>query len=296
MNKKYRIGLILVVLAVFVALATYYFEHHTVAVLSPRGPIALKEKNLLLTAVSLMLIVVIPVFILTFYTVYKYRDGHKGKYKPDFDHSVILESIWWLIPTILISVLAVITWRATHELDPFKTIASKQSTLSIEVVALDWKWLFIYPSQNIASLNYLVLPINHPITFYVTADAPMNSFWIPQLSGQIYAMAGMSTKLNLMATSVGSYYGSSANISGTGFADMHFNTQAVSLKDFNSWVNTVSSSKTTLTLATYNKLAKPSYNNPITYYKNPAPNLYTSIINKFMSPGGQAKAMTMGMN
>jgi cytochrome o ubiquinol oxidase subunit 2 len=243
------------------------------------------------TTFGLMLIIVIPVFIMTFFIVYRYREGGKGKYRPDFYHSRVLESVWWLIPTVLICVLSVITWRATHQLNPYKTIASNQPGLDIEVVALDWKWLFIYPNQNVASVNYLVLPVNHPVTFYITADAPMNSFWIPQLGGQIYAMAGMSTQLNLMATSPGNYYGSSANISGNGFAGMHFDTHAVSDNSFNAWVRQAASSKTTLSQQQYNVLDQPSINNPVSYYSNPGPSLYDSIIMKYMAPGAQMNSM-----
>jgi cytochrome o ubiquinol oxidase subunit II len=275
-------------------MATIYFSHHTVAVLQPRGPIALKERNLMLTTIGLMLIVVIPVFVLTFLIVYKYREGHHGKYRPDFDHSWILESVWWLIPSILIAVLAVITWQATYALNPYNKIASNRPALDVEVVALDWKWLFIYPEQKVASVNYLVLPVNRPVTFYITADAPMNSFWIPQLSGQIYAMAGMSTQLNLEASYPGNYYGSSANISGTGFAGMHFDTHAVTPNDFSSWINSTAKSKTALTMAEYNKLDAPSTNNPISYYSQPTPYLFASIIDKYLGPGGQANSM-MGM-
>ena len=286
-NKKYKIGLVLAIIVAILALAINYFNHHTVAVLEPRGPIALKEKNLLLLSVEIMLIVAIPVFVLTFLIVYKYREGHKHKYKPEFDHSLLLESIWWLIPTVIIVILGTITWRATYQLNPYTPIASRYKALHIEVVALDWKWLFIYPGQHIASVNSLILPVNRPVTFYITADAPMNSFWIPQLSGQIYAMAGMSTELNLMATSIGTYYGSSANISGNGFAGMNFKTHAESLANFKSWINQAKSSQNTLSWKQYEKLATASTNNPVAYYKDPDPNLYTSVINQYMAPGAQ---------
>ncbi len=272
----------------------YYFSRYPVAVLDPKGPIALKERNLLLLAVGLMLIVVIPVFVLTFLIVYKYRDGHHGKYKPDFDHSNLLEGIWWLIPTVLIVVLSVVTWNATHQLDPYKPISSNQPALNVEVVALNWKWLFIYPQQHVASVNTLVIPVNRPVTFDITADAPMNSLWIPQLSGQIYAMPGMNTQLNIMATSVGNYYGSSANISGVGFAGMNFLTHAVMATNFNNWVSSAKSSNNDLNLIAYNKLSAPSSYYPVTLYSDPQTNLYTTIINKYMAPGGVAMGM-MGM-
>ena len=285
LNKKYiPIAIIIFIFAAGEA-AYYYFSRYPVAVLDPKGPIALKERNLLLLAVCLMLIVVIPVFILTFYIVYKYRDGHHGKYRPDFDHSNLLEGVWWLIPSILILTLSIVTWRSTYALNPYKTIASNQPNLTIEVVSLDWKWLFIYPQQHVASVNTLVIPVNRPVTFDITSDAPMNSLWIPQLSGQIYAMPGMNTQLNIMASSIGNYYGSSANISGVGFAGMNFLTHAVSDANFNTWLNIAKNSNDNLNMATYNKLSAPSSYYPITLYSNPQTNLYTSIINKYMSPG-----------
>ncbi|MHB1864729.1 MAG: COX aromatic rich motif-containing protein [Candidatus Saccharimonadales bacterium] len=293
MNKKvYRTALIVILLAALTVLASIYFSHHTVAVMDPKGPIALQERNLFLLALGIMLIVVIPVFILTFYTVYKYRDGHRGKYKPDFDHSRILEATWWLIPGVIITILSVITWNATYNLNPYKPIDTKISSLNIEVVALNWKWLFIYPDQHVASVNSLVIPVNQPVTFYLTSEAPMNTFWIPQLSGQIMCMPGMSTQINMMATSIGSYYGSSGNISGTGFADMHFYARAVSTATFKNWVKTAGKGSLTLSHNQYNQLAKDSYNNPITYYKNPSSGIYLWVIEKYMPKGFNINAVT----
>lgn len=285
LNKKYKLSLIVFLLAIVIVLAGLYFHDHTVAVLEPQGLIAQKERNLFLLALGLMLIVVIPVFILTFYTVHKYQEGHKGKYKPDFDHSRILELTWWLIPGVLITVLSIITWHASYSLNPYKPIASKLPALNIEVVALDWKWLFIYPDQHVASVNSLVLPIKQPITFYLTSDAPMNTFWIPQLSGQIMCMPGMSTQINMIVNKVGNYYGSSGNISGTGFAGMHFYARAVNKTAFRQWLNQASHSSLTLDYKQYNLLAKSSFNNPITYYKSPDNNLYNWIIEKYLAPG-----------
>ena len=179
-------------------------------------------------AALLSLVVVIPVFAMTIYIVWRYRESNqKAKYSPDWDHNSKVETIWWLIPTLLIVVLSVVTWNSSHSLDPFKPIKSSVKPLRVQVIALQWKWLFIYPEQGVASTNILELPVDRPINFEVTADAPMNSFWIPQLGGQIYAMAGMSTQLHLMASEAGTYAGASANLSGKGFAKMKFDTKAV---------------------------------------------------------------------
>ena len=291
MNKKYKILLIAILLIIFVTVVIFYFNHNTVAVLQPRGPIALKERNLLLTAVGLMLVVVIPVFVLTFLIVYKYREGRGAKYRPDFDHSRALEAVWWLIPSVLILTLSIIIWNSSHNLDPYRPIASNNPTLNIEVVAMDWKWLFIYPKQQVASVNQVNIPINTPVKFYITSDSVMNSFWIPQLGGQIYAMPGMDSQINLMATFDGNFYGSSANISGSGFASMHFMAHAISPVAFNSWVVQTQSSKQVLNQGSYSLLNQPSINNPVTYYSVNDAGLFASIINKYMAPGDQMSAM-----
>lgn len=295
MNKKYKYAVILAILLAIILLAVYYFSHHTVAVLEPRGPIAQKEKNLLITAFFLMLLIVVPVFVITFYIVFKYREGHHGKYKPDFDHSLALESIWWLIPTTLIIVLSTITWNSTHELDPYKQIASTNPPINIEVVSLNWKWLFIYPDQNIASVNLVQFPVNTPVNMYLTSDTVMNSFWVPQLSGQIYTMPGMSTQLHLAASSIGDFYGSSSNISGIGFAGMHFIAKASSPSDFQKWVNNVKQNAEPLNKATYALLARPSTYAPVSYYGYTTRGLYSSIINRYAPPGETMAAMMGGM-
>lgn len=285
MIKKIKTLLIILIIVIILALIYRFFNTHDVAVLDPKGTIAAQERNLFFLVLGLMLIVVIPVFFILFIVVHRYREGRGGKYKPDFDHSRILETAWWLIPSILISVIAVITWNATYKLNPYNQLDSSKPQLSIEVVSMDWKWLFIYPSQHVASVNQLNLPINTPVDFYITSDSVMNSFWIPQLSGQIYAMPGMNTQLHLMATSDGSFYGSSANISGAGFAGMHFQTVVTPLSKFEAWIRSASKSPMTLSMNNYALLNRPSINNPVESYKDPASNLYVSIIDKFLAPG-----------
>ncbi len=279
-------GVFIVLLAI-AALATTYFHNHSVAVLSPQGTIASQERSLIITATLLMLLVVVPVFVLTFTIAWRYRAGNpKAKHSPDWDHNRWLEAAWWGIPGVIITVLAVIAWNASHALDPFRAITASAKPLTIQVIALQWKWLFIYPDQHIASVNSFEIPARTPVTFEVTADAPMNSFWIPQLGGQIYAMPGMSTQLHLMASGPGSYHGSSANISGSGFADMHFNVQSASSADFKHWVSSVQQSPQILNLASYSQLAKPSTNQP-SYFSSAEPGLYDSVVMKYMSPDGQ---------
>jgi cytochrome o ubiquinol oxidase subunit 2 len=220
--------------------------------LNPKGTIALAEKNLLITAVGLMLIVIIPVFIMLFSFAWRYRASNtKAKYTPDWHSNVALEIIWWAVPIAIITILAVITWKSSHDLDPFKPIDSTVKPVIIEVVALDWKWLFIYPEEHIATVNYLKIPKDTPINFKITADAPMNAFWIPQLGSQVYAMPGMSAKLHLMATEVGTYKGVSSNFSGAGFSGMKFDTSVVSGEEYVKWVNTVRTVPASLTKREY---------------------------------------------
>lgn len=275
----------LAVVSVGVLLATWlYLRHVNIPVLQPKGWVGQQEKQLIITATLLCLIVVIPVFAMTFWIAWKYRaSNHKAKYEPDWDKSNVAEFTWWAIPAAIIFILSIITWNSTHQLDPYKSLASSNKPLTIQVVALDWKWLFIYPDQHIATVNTLEIPVNTPVDFHITADAPMNSLWIPQLGGQVYAMPGMSTELHLIADQPGVYRGSSANISGKGFAGMIFKTHAVSQSDFNAWVNKYKWSPNKLTLDSYNKLAQKSENNPVAYYSLAKPNLYNTVVMKYMN-------------
>ncbi len=257
-------------------------------VLDPAGLIAKQERGLMVVATLLSLTVVVPVFAMTFFIAWKYRVGNKTKpeYKPEWDGDRRIEAVWWGVPWALISVLSVIIWSSSHSLDPAKPLAASQRPMTIQVVALQWKWLFIYPEQNVATVNYVQFPEDTPIRFEITADAPMNSFWIPQLGGQIYAMEGMSTSLQLMADEVGEFRGSSANISGRGFAGMDFIARASSQADFDLWISqAVKKSDKRLNLASYTQLSKPSEDNPPTYYSSTEPDLYARVIRKFMPEG-----------
>jgi cytochrome o ubiquinol oxidase subunit 2 len=254
-------------------------------ILDPKGAIGLDERNLIIIATLLMLVVVVPVFVLLFTFARKYRAGNtKAKYSPDLDHNPLAGFAFWAILAGIISVLAVINWKSTHALDPYKPIVSDAKPITIQVVALRWKWLFIYPEQNIATVNYIQFPEKTPLNFELTADAPMNSFWIPQLGGQMYAMPGMSTQLHLIANETGEFRGSGAEMSGPGFAGMKFIAKATSQADFDQWVQSVKRSSTTLSLDTYEKLAEPSENDPVVFYASIDESLYTKIMMKFMAP------------
>ncbi len=268
-----------------VVLLLYALLHgHTIQVLDPKGAVGHEERRLMFFALALSVIVVIPVFAMLVWFAWRYRDTHpkKAKYTPDWDRNPFIEGVWWLVPTILIVILSVVTWRSSHALDPYKPLSGTEP-LNIQVIALDWKWLFIYPEQNIASVNYLQLPVDRPVNFSITADAPMNSFWIPQLGGQIYAMPGMATQLHLEATEIGKFRGSSANISGDGFAGMTFTAEATSEKAFEQWVKQAKGFST-LTFSAYDKLAEPSQNDPSAYYGSVEPKLFDVVIMKYMAP------------
>jgi cytochrome o ubiquinol oxidase subunit 2 len=294
MRGKYKIICLALLAMGFVLLAGWYLRHTSIPVLEPRGPIAQKERQLIIITLLLSLIVVVPVFSLLGIFAWKYREGNaSAKYSPELDHSRIAETIWWLVPSALILAIAVITWNSSHQLDPFKPLSSSTQPITIQVVALDWKWLFIYPKQNIATVNLVQFPRQTPVNFEITADAPMNSFWIPQLAGQIYAMPGMSTQLHLMANTNGSFHGSSANISGQGFAGMAFTAKASSPDDFRRWVSSVRRSPSRLSQDAYAKLAAPSQNNPVAYYASSEAGLYDSVITKYMGPMTNIQGMAM---
>ena len=278
-------GIAVLILAVLI-ISGIYLSGVNIPVLEPKGPIADQEFRLMLLVVGIMLIVVVPVFALLTFIVWRYRDSAKkrGKYTPDWDHSRVIEGIWWLVPSILITILAVITWNATYALNPYRPIASKNKPITIEAMSLEWKWLFIYPKQGVASVNQVVFPKNTPVHFYLTSDAPMNSFWLPQLSGQIYTMPGMQTQLYLMASNQGIYNGWSANISGIGFASMMFKAVSTTRSGFNIWINQIKKADPPLTLNRYNLLAKPSSYVPINYYSRPSKDLFYHTISKYMAP------------
>ena len=284
MNNKYK-SYFFVVLSIGLMLLLSGCE---MAVLDPKGFVASEEKRLIIVATLLMLIVVIPVIILTVVFAWKYRATNtKAIYEPNWSHNTLIEVIWWVIPCIIVVILAVITWITSHQLDPYKPLSVKTKPITIEAVALDWKWLFIYPEHNIATVNYIQFPDHVPINFKITADAPMNSFWIPHLGGQIYAMAGMQTKLHLIADEQGEYAGLSSNYSGAGFSGMKFIAKVTTAEDFSRWVSTVKRSPDILTQDVYNQLAKPSENNEVKYYSFVERGLYDAIIMKFMVPNPQ---------
>ena len=266
------------------------------SLLDPQGRIAQAEMRLLVDAVILMLIVVIPVIIMTLCISWRYRASNtKADYRPNWAHSNKIEAVCWGVPIVIIAILAVMTWVSTHALDPYKPIEIKgKKPVVIQVVALDWRWLFIYPEQKIATVNYFHIPVNTPIALNITADAPMNSIEIPRLAGQIYAMPAMKTQLHMDAFNAGVYKGFSANYSGDGFAGMKFDVTAESTDSFNQWVSQVKQASNDLSLARYKKLAKKNMDTKTMSFSSVEDRLFNYIIVQYMVPNGK-KMNTMSI-
>ncbi len=265
------------------------------AVLDPKGPIALAQRDLLFDAFFVMLVVVVPVIVLTLWFAWRYRAGNTAAtYAPKWSKSPRLEAFVWLVPSLIVVAVAVLVWRSTHKLDPYRPIASAQPPLEVQVVAQDWKWLFIYPEQGVATVNQLAFPSGRPLSLRITSDTVMNAFYVPQLAGQIYAMAGMQTKLHLIANQAGSYDGMSANYSGAGFTGMKFKALAMdSQAEFDNWVKQVRAGKP-LDAANYASLLKRSENHPVQYFSSVAPGLFYGVLNKYMA--GHQTAMESGLS
>ena len=259
------------------------------ALVDPKGQIGVELKSLIITAFWLMMIVVIPVIVLTVVFAWKYRhSNHAAKYLPDWAHSNKIEAVVWLVPCVIILFLGIITWKTSHSLDPHKPIESDADTMEVQVVALDWKWLFIYPEQGIATVNEVAMPVDVPVHFRVTSASVMNSFFIPTLGSQIYAMAGMDNDVYLVANEAGVYDGKSSNYSGKGFSEMTFDARAMSQDDFDAWVDEVGQSSETLSYdGSYQELAEPSTDHPVEYFSDVSSGLYHGIVDSFHGGNGQ---------
>jgi cytochrome o ubiquinol oxidase subunit 2 len=272
-------------------------------VLHPAGDIAVQQRDLILLSTALMLLIIVPVIALTLVFAWKYRQSnHKATYAPDWSHSTKLELVIWAAPLAIILVLGAVTWTSTHLLDPYRPVsrlapsrplAANVKPLRVEVVALDWKWLFLYPDQGVATVNELAAPIDTPIEFQITASSVMNSFFVPALAGQVYAMPGMETKLHAVIDKPGDYEGLSANYSGAGFSGMRFKFHAMSQADFARWATSVKAGQGGLDHAGYLRLAQPSEQEPVRRYATVAPDLYTAILNRCVEPGKMCESDMM---
>lgn len=249
--------------------------------LHPKGPIGDSQRWLIIVAFVLMLLVVVPVIVMAIWFPLKYRASNsKANYDPKWTHSGRIETVVWLVPLAIVLVLSVLTWRETHRLDPYRPLDVGVAPLRIDVVSLDWKWLFIYPDQGIAVVNELVFPARVPLHFRLTSDTVMTSFFIPQLGSQIYAMGGMQTQLHLMADVEGVYAGQNQQFSGRGFPTMTFAAKALSQQDFEAWVQKVKASPDKLDVTRLDALRQPSEKVPVQIFSSIDPELLEYVMHK----------------
>jgi len=259
-------------------------------VLNPKGPIADAERGLLFDAFGVMMIVVVPVIVMTFIFAWRYRAGRNARYEPKWDSSFTVDTVVWAIPAVIVIAVAVLVWRSTHKLDPYRPIAANGPPVHIEVVAQDWKWLFIYPEQGVAAVNQMAIPAGRPVSLRITSDTVMNSFYVPALAGQIYAMAGMQTRLQLLADAPGKFVGRNTQYSGGGFSDQFFEVVATTPNDFEAWIARARQSTARLDRPTYARLAEKSRLNPVVYYSAVEPRLFEAIIEKYAGPHAHGAA------
>lgn len=266
-----------------------------VALFNPQGPIASGELSLGLLVTAVMLLIAVPTIFFFYFFAWKYRESNdEVAYEPGISNGKSLEFFIWAFPTIILIMLALILWPATFKLTPKKAIVSEAKPLTIQVIAMRWKWVFIYPEQNIATVNFIQIPTDRPVTFQLTADeSSMAAFWIPHLGGMLYAMTGHVNQLNLMAETEGDYPGSSAEINGRGFAGMKFIARASSNEAYESWVQDVRLNSGVLDTARYRSLLQPSENNKVVFYNLDDPNLYDTVVMKYMKSHKQQNEESM---
>ena len=274
-------------------------------VMAPAGYVAKQQSDLIIIATVLMLLIIVPVIFLVFLFAWKYRKSAGARYEPEWDHSTLLELLIWAAPLLIIIALGAVTWTSTHLLDPYRPldridaqreVSADTKPLVVEVVALDWKWLFIYPEQGIATVNEMAAPVDRPIQFKLTASSVMNSFYIPAMAGQIYAMAGMQTTLHGVLNHAGVYDGFSANYSGAGFSHMRFKLHALDHAGFTNWVNDNRAASETLTREAYLQLEQPSERVPVRRYAAVAANLFELVVNRCVEEGRMCMGEMMAID
>jgi cytochrome o ubiquinol oxidase subunit II len=248
-------------------------------VLDPQGPIASANRQILLNSLGIMLAIVIPVIVATLGVAFWFRASNdRARYRPDFAYSGRLEVLVWSIPAMTVFLVGGVAWVGSHDVSPRKPIPSTVKALRVQVVSLDWKWLFVYPDQGVASVNRLTIPVGTPISLELTSSGVMNSFFVPQLGSQIYTMAGMITHLNLLAEHPGTYRGFSAQFSGEGFSDMHFDAEVVTGEKFAQWIDAARGAGPELNATTYADLVKPTAAVAPFTYRSVAPGLFENIL------------------
>jgi cytochrome o ubiquinol oxidase subunit 2 len=247
-------------------------------VLDPQGPVASAQRLILFNATAIMLVVVVPVIVLTIAFAWWYRASNtRAAYRPDWAYSGEIELVVWAIPTMVVILLAAVAWTGSHQLDPARKLESAAAPIRIEVVSLDWKWLFIYPDEQVAAVNQLVVPAGAPIELALTSATVMNAFFVPQLGSMIYTMPGMTTRLNLLADRPGEYPGLSSQFSGDGFSDMRFVLHAVPADEFQSWLTRTRQGQS-LNADAYSQLARAGSSTKVQTYGSLDPNLFDRIV------------------
>jgi cytochrome o ubiquinol oxidase subunit 2 len=256
------------------------------SILEPAGPVAGANRMILFNALSIMLAIAIPTILVALSFAWWFRAGNdKAKYRPEFVYSGRIELIVWSIPILVILFLSGVIWVGSHQLDPARPLESKMPVLEVQVVSLDWKWLFIYPQQGVASVNELVIPAGVPVHFSITSASVMNTFFVPRMGSMIYAMNGMQTNLNLKADRLGTFYGQSAHYSGDGFSDMNFATRSVTVAQFNAWAAQARSAGPVLDQRAYRQLARQSTAQKPYRYRAVSPGLFQEVVSQKLAPG-----------
>lgn len=251
----------------------------------PAGVVGAHQRDLMILTFVLMLFVLIPVVTLTLVFAWRYRlSNSNARYTPRWSESTLVEFFIWGGPVVIVLILAVVTWYSTHQLDPYRTIAAKnKQPIEVDAIAMDWKWLFIYPQYNVAAVNEMAMPVNTPVSIRLTSDTVMTAFMIPRLGSQIFAMSGMQTRLHLLPTKTGTFFGKNYQYSGEGFAHMTFDVISATEQGFHSWISQARTSGTALDLQRYAELKKPSEKNPVSYYSPVKPNLFPYVIKQYHS-------------
>ncbi|MFT4192920.1 MAG: ubiquinol oxidase subunit II [Comamonas sp.] len=268
-------------------------------VLDPKGQVGIAQKELLIICTVLMLLIVIPVIIMTLTFAWKYRESNtQAEYLPDWSHSNKIEAFVWGVPLVIVAILAVLTWKSSHALDPYRPLESSVKPVTIQAISMDWKWLFIYPEEGVATINEIAFPVNTPVNFEITSDTVMNAFFIPQLGSMIYSMAGMETQLHLDAHEIADYHGLSSHYSGGGFSGMSFTAKAVSADDYQAWLQKAKASPLQLDAEQYRNLSllRNEKKAPVTYFSSVTPDLFTHVIHKYMTPTAKDREVALAMN
>lgn len=290
-GSGWLIWLVPLALIDLILLMFYLTKDKNVALFNPKGHVAQEQFELTMFALAVLFAVTIPVMFLLYFVAWKYRESNtKATHDPNQKNSKMTVALMWIVPVLCLFIMAPVMWFATHRLEPIKELKADNDTMKIQVVAMQWKWVFLYPEHNIATVNFVQIPKDTPVTFELTADeSPMSSFWIPNLGGQLYAMTGHVNKLNLIGDTVGDFPGSTAELTGSGFSGMRFTARVSTTPDFENWVFESKQSGSALDESAYSKLLEPSKNNPHAVFASYQPGLYDKITSKYLgSHGGHA--------